>query len=212
MHARLAELLLAGGTPTQTEGEADVFSAAYHLVCAAAAGAPHAARDPRLEHLRCTVPPSRSFPAGEPRALRDLRSMLRGLTGDEVLPGVQLAPLCTEEEQSAAAAACAALGPLLASAGDAAALLDFAEAERAKGELASAEEWLRGAVEAVRAGGAFGDAVLHSCLKRLSEVQLERGEAAEAAATLAAAAEAARDAGAFKLGMKWDMEATAMEE
>jgi len=186
VHARLAELLLAGGTPTQTEGEADVFSAAYHLVCAAA--------------------------AGEPRALRDLRSMLRGLTGDEVLPGVQLAPLCTEEEQSAAAAACAALGPLLASAGDAAALLDFAEAERAKGELASAEEWLRGAVEAVRAGGAFGDAVLHSCLKRLSEVQLERGEAAEAAATLAAAAEAARDAGAFKLGMKWDMEATAMEE
>ena len=108
--------------------------------------------------------------------------MLRGLTGDEVLPGVQLAPLCTEEEQSAAAAACAALGPLLASAGDAAALLDFAEAERAKGELAGAEEWLRGAVEAVRAGGAFGDAVLHSCLKRLSEVQLERGEAAEAAA------------------------------
>ncbi|EOD18219.1 hypothetical protein EMIHUDRAFT_95998 [Emiliania huxleyi CCMP1516] len=192
VHARLAELLLAGGTPTQTEGEADVFSAAYHLVCAAAAGAPHAAR--------------------EPRALRDLRSMLRGLTGDEVLPGVQLAPLCTEEEQSAAAAACAALGPLLASAGDAAALLDFAEAERAKGELAGAEEWLRGAVEAVRAGGAFGDAVLHSCLKRLSEVQLERGEAAEAAATLAAAAEAARDAGAFKLGMKWDMEATAMEE
>lgn len=186
MHARLAELLLAGGTPTQTEGEADVFSAAYHLVCAAA--------------------------AGEPRALRDLRSMLRGLTGDEVLPGVQLAPLCTEEEQSAAAAACAALGPLLASAGDAAALLDFAAAERAKGELAGAEEWLRGAVEAVRAGGAFGDAVLHSCLKRLSEVQLERGEAAEAAATLAAAAEAARDAGAFKLGMKWDMEATAMEE
>ena len=46
----------------------------------------------------------------------------------------------------------------------------------------------------------------------LDQSELERGEAAEAAATLAAAAEAARDAGAFKLGMKWDMEATAMEE
>jgi len=56
----------------QEEGAADAASAVHHLICAAA--------------------------AGDARALRDVRSLLRGLSSDEVLPGVALTTLSAEEE------------------------------------------------------------------------------------------------------------------
>lgn len=64
VHARLCEFNLSGALPL-LEGKEDIPSAGYHAVCAAA--------------------------ANEPRALRDLRSLCRGLTGDELLPGVRIA-------------------------------------------------------------------------------------------------------------------------
>ena len=84
--------------------------------------------------------------AGEPRALRDLRALLLGLTANEVLFGVKLdAPDAVPPEQL----------PLvttrLAAVGDVSAMAEVAEAEAGRGELSQALRWCTAAVEHARA-------------------------------------------------------------
>eukprot|EP00962_Isochrysis_galbana_P007217 scaffold1954_cov113-Isochrysis_galbana.AAC.8 len=189
VHAKLCELLLSGLTPLQPDGIPDAPSAAHHLLCAAA--------------------------AGDPRALRDVRSLLCGLSSDELIPGVSLSKLNQEQEQRAAALR-TLLGPRLAATGDVAEMLALAEAQLAEGHVPAAAAWLRAAVrvaeKATEPELGSPQCALHALLHRLSELQAQMGEAAAARASLLAAAEAAREAGAFKLGMKWDAEAEAIEE
>jgi hypothetical protein len=189
VHAKLCELLLSGLTPLQLDGAADATSAAHHLLCAAA--------------------------TGDPRALRDVRSLLSGLASDELVPGVSLSKLSKEEEERAAALL-ALLRPRLAAAGEVAEMLALAEAREADGDVAAAAKWVRAAVRVAEGAKEpeLGDPqrALHHLLHRLSGLQAQMGEAAAARSSLEAAAEAARDAGAFKLGMSWDAEAEAIEE
>lgn len=188
VHAKLCELLLSGLTPLQDEGVADSTSAAHHLICAAA--------------------------AGDARALRDVRSLLRGLSSDELLPGVKLAPLEPKQAERATEL-CTLLAPRMASTGDISEMLALANAQHEQGDTITAVAWVRAAVRAAEAANepeiGKPECAHHQLLHRLAELQAAIGEKAEAARSMQAAAEAAREAGAFKLGMKWDAEAEAME-
>jgi hypothetical protein len=181
VHARMAELNLSGALPLLEE-KPDVPSALFHVVCAAS--------------------------ANEPRALRDLRSLCRGLAADELLPGVRL----MDSEVSACAAHVPTLTVRLAASGDATAMLETANADAALGgdeALRRAARWVQAAIDAVgrasekdQAELRLGGCALFQLLQRLAELQADLGDTTAAAASYEAASEAAMEEGKTKAAMK----------
>ena len=192
VHARLCEYAQSGNLPLQ-EGNADIGSAAFHMVCAAA--------------------------CGEPRALRDLRALAQGISADELLPGMSLPP---DEAEAMGAQHLPMLTRRLAAAGDPDAILTVANGEAAAGRPKQAAAWLQAAVDSATAaqeaaassGSGMGmggsgmsslGASLHVLLEKLGDAQLEAGDPAAAAESLQAVSEAAMEAGKHKLAMKLSM-------
>ena len=149
VHARLAEFNLSGKLPL-LDGDADVASAAYHLVCAAS--------------------------ANEPRALRDLRSLCRGLSADELLPGVRIA----DEDLEGLSSLVPSLTARLAYSGDATAMLELANtiaASSVDGAAEAAAAWVQAAIGAVERAPAslqtelrLGGCAAYLLLQRLAEL------------------------------------------
>ena len=184
VHARLAEYNLVGSLPLLRD-QPDVASAGHHLVCACA--------------------------ANEPRALRDLRALVRGMSADELLPGVCLDSPSDELQ----AWIVPVLTTRLAHSGDATAMLEAANnlaASGANNAPVRAAAWVHAALEAVAKAPAkqqielqLGGCAPYSLYQRLAELQLEGGDEVAAGESYAAASEAAMEAGKAKIAMKLQM-------
>ena len=184
VHAKLVEFNLTGALPL-LEGQRDVLSAGFHLVCAAA--------------------------ASEPRALRDLRSLLRGLRADELLPGVSLSG---ENLEKLGAQYLPRLNARLAAAGDACAMLELAnqlaaheadEATAARKALKWIDAALAVAAQATsdkeKADLAMGCCALYQLYERQAELCRQVGDDRAASESYASASEAALEAGKARLAM-----------
>ena len=146
------------------EGVADVGSAAFHLVCAAACGEPRALRDLRAL-AQVLLPPSASPLQDTPRAFAPLPPSTRhvllplslpahatcicpspsqGISADELLPGMALPPA---EAEAMGAQHLPMLTRRLAAAGDPDAILAVANGEAAAGRPKQAVAWLEAAVD-----------------------------------------------------------------
>ena len=186
VHAKLCEYALVGRLPLQ-EGEADVSSAGHHLVCAAA--------------------------VGEARALRDMRSLCRGLPASEVLVGVKM----REAEVPMIAHLLPALTARLAAAGDVSSMLEMAnEANTGKEDGIG---WLRAAVSKFDAASNDEKMTLsqygcakHQLLQKLAEMLVDAGKRAEASEAYMEASEAAMEAGKAKIAMKLSAKAEEFAE
>ena len=184
VHAKLVEFNLTGALPL-LEGQRDVLSAGFHLVCAAA--------------------------ANEPRALRALRSLLRGLSADELMPGVSLSG---ENLEKLGAQYLPRLNARLAAAGDACAMLELAnqlaaheadEAAAARRALKWIDAALTVAVQATsdeeKADLAMGRCALYQLYERQAELCRQVGDDRAASESYASASEAALEAGKTKIAM-----------
>ena len=184
VHAKLVEFNLTGALPL-LEGQRDVLSAGFHLVCAAA--------------------------ANEPRALRALRSLLRGLSADELMPGVSLSG---ENLEKLGAQYLPRLNARLAAAGDACAMLELAnqlaaheadEATAARKALGWIDAALSVAAQATsdeeKADLAMGRCALYQLYERQAELCRQAGDDKAASESYASASEAALEAGKAKLAM-----------
>ena len=184
VHCKLVDYNLSGALPL-LEDKPDIASAGFHLVCACA--------------------------ANEPRALRDLRSLARGLASDELLPGVRLE--AGDELDALASWLVPVLTARLALSGDATAMLETANALAAvEGGEVRAAEWVQAAIHAAASAPpsqqtelALGGCAAHQLYERLAELQLAAGDEAKAGESYAAAAEAAMEAGKAKAAMKLQM-------
>ena len=183
VHAKLAEFNLSGALPLLKDSP-DVASAGYHLVCACA--------------------------ANEVKALRDMRALARGMSGDELLPGVRLT--AGSQLDQLGEWLVPVLTARLAASGDATAMLETANDIAAAGEDGAtnrAAAWVQAAIDAVgRAPAALrtelqlGGCAAHQLYERLAELQLKDGDEAAAGSSYESAAEAAMEAGKPKQSMK----------
>ena len=175
----MCEYSLVGRLPLQ-EDVADVASAGYHLVCAAA--------------------------ASDARALRDVRALCHGLPASEVLVGVKMreSDVKAMEEKWLHI-----VTQRLAHTGDVSSMIEMADADAKAGRCTEGADWLRAAVETYDAAtneertnlNQYGCA-RYQLLQKFAELLKEGGKSAEAAAAYEDASEAAMNAGKAKMAMK----------
>jgi len=183
VHAKMCEYALTGRLPLQQD-QADVASAAHHLVCAAA--------------------------GNEARALRDLKALCHGLPASELLVGVKLREVDVPHVQWLLPH----LTARLAAGGDVASMVELAATCADADSVSDSVAWLRAALGAYDASSAEEQSALsqfglsrYQLLQRQAETILKqpgpRSEVrSQAAAAYEEASEAAMEAGKAKVAMK----------
>ena len=176
VHAKMCEYALVGRLPLQ-EGVADVASAGYHLVCAAA--------------------------AQEKRALLDLRSLCRGLPASEVLVGVAL----RDSDTASLAKWLPQITHRLAAAGDVGSMIDMGGQGQGDGGaglewLRAAVGCFDASSEEEQGTLAQFGCGRYQILQKLGDALCAAGRRGEAGDAYTEASEAAMEAGKAKVSMK----------